>query len=347
MDLVLEQPHHLHWLWAVAALAALGVLSLRGTRRRLLRFAELPLLGRVAPSFSLSRSALRLVLFVASLGLVTVAMADPRWGVFYTDIPRRGLDVMVLLDVSRSMLAEDARPNRLERAKQAISDVVETLGGDRVGLMVFAGDASLVCPLTLSYESFRTSLREADIRSADRGGSMIGDALRAAAASFLDPADEEPQEGKVILLVTDGEDLGSLPVEAAAQMRESRKVRTYTVGIGDATEGATIPIVEGGGRTDLTYDGQVVRSRMDAELLAKIATAGDGAFIPLGTATGDVGAMFQRVTEGLTVREGATGPVRQRHPRFQLFAGAALALLVAECLVSGRRRSRHSKEVAP
>lgn len=343
MTVVFEQSSHLHWLWAVAALALLGAWQIGAARRLLRRFAEAPLLTRLAPTLSAPRRWLRLALFTGGLGLVVVAMADPRWGVIYMDIPRRGLDVMVLLDVSRSMLADDARPSRLARAKQAIADVVETLGGDRVGLMVFAGDVSLQCPLTLSYGSFRTALEQADIRSTDRGGSMLGDAIRAAADSFTGDGDKD---GRVILVVSDGEDLGSFPVEAAAQARDAHDVRVFTIGIGDATEGSTIPVIENGRRTELRYDGEVVRSRMDAEILKKVAEAGEGAFIPLGTATGDVGAMFQRVTEGLTLREGQSGPVRIRTSRFQGFAVAALVLLIAESLVAGRRRLNGAREVS-
>src|SRR5262245_42976961 len=152
MSPVFANPVMLHLLWVVAALAVLGALRLHTGQRALRRFAEAPLLAVLAPSARLTRGWARLATVCGALALVVVALADPRWGVVTVESKRRGLDVVFALDLSRSMLAEDARPNRLERAKLAISDVVERLPGDRVGLVGFAGDAVMACPLTLNHD---------------------------------------------------------------------------------------------------------------------------------------------------------------------------------------------------
>ena len=334
MSVQVLNPLMLHGLWLVAALMTVGAMVLVRSRRRLARFADVPLMRQLAPGSSPARAWLRLVLGGGALATVMRALADIRWGVVTVESRRRGLDVVFLLDVSRSMLADDVRPNRLERAKLLISDVVDRLPGDRVALIGFAGDATLACPLTLNHDAFRMALDELGPRDAGRGGSLLGDAIRAAGDCFTDPS----PEGKLIVIISDGEDHGSEPLDAAAVVRRERGARVFTVGLGDEKDGSRIPIREGNRTTYLTDGGKEVVTRMDAKALAAMATAGEGAFVPVGTTTGDAGPILQKLLVDSERRAVEGTQVRRHIPRYQWFAGVALALLLVECLI-GRRGS--------
>lgn len=330
-----ENPEAFRWLGLVLALGLLMIWSLNGRRRVLKRFADHPTLIRLAPRLSLLRPALRSVLTVLALGLLVIAMADPRWGTRYVETDRRGMDVYFVLDVSRSMLAEDASPSRLDRARLFIEEAVEAMAGDRVGLIDFAGSATVRSPLTLNYDAFITSLEEVTPRNAARGGSMLGDAIRLAADAF---PDDEPG-GKAIVVLSDGEDMGSFPAEAAAVAWKDHGARVYTVGIGDDGDGSRIPLSIDGQRTWVKHEGREVWSRMDPATLSSIAQAGGGAFVPAGTSLVDLGEFFDDWIETIDRRDQAAMVTQQTTPRFHWFAGAALVLLVLDLLVLDRRRS--------
>ena len=228
----------LHWLWVVAAIALVVVLGWRARRIAMAKFAEPGLWSHLIPDVSRARPLVRGVLLTTAALFLVISLLDPRWGVRYEEIQRRGIDILFVVDVSRSMLAEDVKPNRLGRAKQCISDVVEELGGDRVGLVSFAGIAALKCPLTIDYGAFRLSLNELAPESAARGGSLVGDALRLAGDCFTG----EASDAKVIVLISDGEDQASYPVEAARTFVQDQNVHIFTLGLGDSNEGSRIPI---------------------------------------------------------------------------------------------------------
>lgn len=326
-------PESMNWLWLVAAIGVLAWWGLRARRRAAERFADHRLLIQLAPQLSFLRPALRASLAIAALVLLVVALADPRWGERHVEATRRGMDVVFVVDVSRSMLAEDASPNRLERAKLFVQDAVSTMAGDRIGLVDFAGDATLRSPLTLNYDAFETSLEELSTRSAHRGGSRLGDAIRTASEAF---SFDEPG-GKAIIVLSDGEDMESVPVEAAQAAWNEHGARVYTVGIGDAGDGARIPIAHQGTRTWLIYEGQEVWSTMNPALLSKTALAGGGQFVPAGTRLVDLGVFFDEWVAQIDVQDREASTVTRSTPRFQWFAGLALGLLLLESLISERR----------
>jgi Ca-activated chloride channel family protein len=331
------QPGAALWsLLAVAAVAAVVAGLVR--RRRLLRLvADEPLLGRLVPSLDLSRGWLRAALVALALGLLVVARMDPRWGMEVEQVRRRGMDTIFVIDVSRSMLAGDATPSRLERAKQFAIDASEALEGDRVGLVDFAGVAAIRTPLTLNYAAFRQAVQGLEPKAAARGGSMLAGAIRLAAESFPAAGDGS----RAIIVLTDGEDMGSDPAEAARQALEEHGARVFTVGIGDTRDGARIPMTDADGqRRFLVHEGQEVWSRMDADTLREIAQSGGGAFVPAGTAQVDMAAFYRDALGNLDRIEQDASLVKRQTPRFQWFAGAALLLLVAESLITDRRERR-------
>ncbi len=331
------QPGAALWLLlAAAAVAAVVVGLLR--RRRLLRLvAAEPLLARLAPSLDTGRGWIRALLATAALALLVVARMDPRWGMEVEQVQRRGMDTIFVIDVSRSMLAGDATPSRLERAKQFAIDASEALEGDRVGLVDFAGVAAIRTPLTLNYAAFRQAVQNLEPKAAARGGSMLGAAIRMAANSF--PAADKG--AKAVIVLTDGEDMGSEPVEAAKEALQEQGVRVFTVGIGDTREGARIPVRGTDGQQRfLVHEGQEVWSRMNTDALREVAEAGGGTFVPAGTAQVDMAAFYRDALGDLDRIDQESSLVKRQTPRFPWFVGAALLLLVAESLVTDRRERR-------
>jgi Ca-activated chloride channel family protein len=314
----------------VLLIAIVAMLGLHVGRRRLASLAAPSLLRHLVPRFSMGRKYLRAILVLLAMVLLVVCLIDPRWGVTRQEVRQQGIDIQVVLDVSRSMLAEDAAPNRLERSRQYILDLVEQLGGDRIGLITAAGTPAVACPLTIDYGAFRLALEQVGPQTAARGGSLLGDALRLAESSFTD----EIKDYKAVIVFSDGEDHGSFPLEAAAGLYEEQGIRIYTVGVGDADEGARIPVDDG---RYLVYEGQEVWSRMDAGLLRSMALDSGGAYIPAGTSNIDMGQIYQERIAPVTKRQFGTTTIERHHAQYQWFAAAALALLLIESLISDRR----------
>ena len=292
------------------------------------------MLGRLMPGSSSRRRWGKLALLVLGLGLVGVAVARPRFGQTITHVQRRGADLFVLLDVSRSMLAEDVAPNRLERARSDILDLLKRLPGDRVGLIAFAGAPSLVVPLTTDHGFFRSQLADVGPETAPRGGSLIGDAIRKA----LESMDERADRDQAIVLITDGEDHDSFP-EDAARLAAGRNVRVFAVGLGDSGDGARIPVHdESGNLRYVRHDGQEVWSRMDERLLKQIALTTSGAYIPARTTVYDLGGIYEDHLAGLTRGEISSEKRKRLLDRFQLFGCLGFVCLLVEMMIPDYRR---------
>jgi Ca-activated chloride channel homolog len=332
MPFSFEQPWSLHWLWPVA-IAAMALWWGFGARRRAMRlWADGGLFARLAPGVSAIRFLARGVMALLACVAMVVALLDPRMGDTPMEIQRRGIDVVFVIDVSRSMLAQDIAPNRLERAKQLIADAVDRMAGDRAGLIAFAGSPVLKSPLTLNYGAFKLALNELTPQDSARGGSLLGDAIRVATDAFTD----EVKGGKAIIVVSDGEDMESFPAEAARRAFDERGVRTYAVGIGDSVDGARIPVMSGRERTWLMHEGKEVWTKMDTKVLTEMCLAGGGAFVPAGTRLVDMGEVYESTVATVGRREYETTSVKRTLPQFQWFAGLAALLLVAEALIGFR-----------
>ena len=337
MDLRFGHLEYLHLLWTVPVLGVVHWYGFGRKRRALGRFATANLLGHLMPGVSPARQQVRAGLVVAAVGLLVVALAGPRWGEKETEVYRRGVDIMVVLDVSRSMLADDCRPNRLAKAKQNIRDLLEVLPGDRVGLVSFAGRAALSCPLTPNYGWFRMALDEVSTESAPRGGSNLAEAIRLAARKL----GERPGSHKAILLITDGEDQDSDPVFAARYALEDHEVRTFAIGLGDGSIGRRIPVeTETGVKFVEDEGGAEHYSKMNAALVEVIAGTGGGGFaVPAGTADLDMPEFYRRVVAKLAPEEYEAQQQQQYIERYQWFAAAALLLLMIETLMTDRRQA--------
>ncbi len=328
-----ENPRILLGLWILPLLAWILV---RAHRKRMVAaktFVNPAMVERLMPSPGGPRPWLKGVLLLVGVGLLIVAGARPRFGVFTETVSQRGVDLYVLLDVSRSMTAEDVAPSRLERAKSDVRDLLPYLAGDRVGLVVFAGKPVVKVPLTSDQGFFRMALDETDIYSAPRGGTLIGDAIRKA----LEVMPRSRDRDQVLVLITDGEDQDSYAEEAARQAAE-RGVKIFTVGLGDSREGARIPVRDDAGQ--LTYvqdEGQEKWSKLNDQLLKQIALTTGGAYIPAGTRAYDLGQVYADHLAGLTRAEYQAEKRKRYREQFQLFVCLGLALLLLEMGIAGYR----------
>ena len=303
------------------------------------RFVADSMVARLMPPLHGPRPWIRGTLIVLGLALLIVAAARPRFGVYYEKVVQRGVDCFVLLDVSRSMLAEDVAPNRLERAKSDILDVLKKLAGDRVGLIVFAGKPVLKVPLTTDDGFFREVLDDVDTHSAPRGGTLIGDAIRKA----LDALPERGDRDQVLVLLTDGEDQESYPIEAAKKAAE-RGVKIFTVGLGDSSEGARIPVRDDSGKIQyVKEEGKEHWSKADQDVLKQIAGRPAASTFPPARATTTSGQIYADRLAGLA--RGVDGQEAKRklyHERYQIFLALGMVLLMAEMLIPPYPASRRA-----
>ncbi len=322
------------WLLALApVLVVFLVWAFRARRRALERFATQPLVQRLADSVRPAARRWKAVFIVTVVVLATLALTRPRWGFEWREVKHKGVDVFVLLDVSKSMLTEDVRPNRLTQAKYAVQDLLEKLRGDRIGLVAFAGTAFVQCPLTVDYEAFRLTLKDADPRIIPRGGTAIGAAIRTALKAF------EAGEGRdhAIVLITDGEETESDALAAADEAAKAG-VKIYAIGVGTA-EGELIPVREEGKPMEFLKDreGKVVKSRLDEETLKQLALKTGGIYVR--SAAGDFGmdTIYDKGIAQLRRTEYEARLQKRYFERFQWPLGLAFVLLVLESFVSDRR----------
>ncbi|MDO5566125.1 MAG: VWA domain-containing protein, partial [Planctomycetia bacterium] len=321
-----SNPAYLLGFWLVAALIVLYAWSQRRTFRLLRTLVSENMSRTLLPLPGRTRAWVKGFFLLLALSLFCMTLAGPRFGFRIEKVARRGTDLFVLLDTSRSMLAEDVSPNRLAGAKLDIEDLLVKSGGDRVGLIAFAGKPVTQVPLTTDFGFFRDVLHRIDTETAPQGGTAIGDAVRL--ATRLLPRD--PSRDKAIVLITDGEDHESMPLDAARDAAAAG-VRIYTVAIGDFKEGARIPLFDKSGKRVgfEKYEGREVWSKADDKLLDEIAKISGGAFIPAGTTVFDLGSIYSEHLESL--KRSTSGEEEWQVPllQYQLFLlGGIVAFLV-------------------
>lgn len=298
--------------------------------------------SKLIPSQAAIKHWTSAVLVCSSLTLLAIALTDIRWGKESREVPQKGIEVMFVLDVSRSMLAEDASPNRLTRAKQQIKDMVDEMAGDRVGLVCFAGQTRQSVPLTSHYEDFKQTLDSVGPYTVRRGGSRLGDAITAAANGFLNKTNEH----KAIVIFTDGEDQESDPVAVAKKLYADRGIRIFTVGLGDMDQGARVPESDDGQGGYVEYQGQQVWSKMNGAVLQQIAEDTQGAYVPAGTRRVNMADVYHGYIADVPQGEFETATIDAYIPRFQWFAAPALILLLLEVFISTSTRKHDRKNQA-
>lgn len=333
------QLFNLNWLWWVALVIVIVMVAMFRHHRAQTSFASPHLLRQMvtASAFANGRSVL---LATLALLAIVVGLVDIRWGRIWREVPQRGIEVMFVLDVSRSMLAQDTSPNRLERSKQYIKDMIQEMAGDRVGLVLFAGDVKQQIPLTNHYGDYAANLDEIGPHNIDRGGSNLAGAIEVAADSFL----EKTSDHRAIVLFTDGEYHENEPVDAAKKALTEHGTRIFTVGIGDSDAGARIPNQRrqrGRTETYLEYEGETVLSKRNDSVLEQIALTTDGAYIPAGTKHVDMAAVYHRFIANIEQQDFDSARVNTYVPRYHWFLGFSLAAILVDILVSTRKRYEH------
>ena len=265
-------PYAFWYLLALPALAGLYVWSFRARNEALERFGAPTLVQKLTSATSRPRQVLKAVLMLAFFFFAVLALVEPRFGSRTDTIHRRGVDVLVALDTSLSMLAEDIRPNRLTRARYEIESFIDRLEGDRIGLVAFAGQSFVLCPLTLDYGAAKIFLDTVDTDLISVKGTAIGDAVRMATRAF----GSSEKKYQVLILITDGEDHAGDPLDAAEAAADAG-VRIFAVGVG-TPDGELVPIRDG---DEVNYlrdsAGRIVKTRLDQATLEKMAVLTDGA----------------------------------------------------------------------
>jgi len=334
--------------WLLATLAAVAGLLLfwraadRRRREALERFAAPQLIADLTAGLSQRRRSIKRAIVAGGVALAGIALAGPQYGFTWEETQRRGIDVLIALDTSRSMLAQDVAPSRLERAKLAVRDLVEKLGSDRVGLIAFAGTAFLQSPLTLDHAAFLEALDALHPGVIPAPGSDLASALRTAEEALR----TEARNVKLLVLFSDGEDLGGGAV-AAAEQAATQGIRVFTVGVG-SDAGELIPIPGAGGKTEFLKDpdGQFVKSRLDAATLRRVAEITGGFYEPLGRQGEAVDAIYERALAPLPKEELASRMRRVPIDRYQWPLALAILCLALEPLLR-ERRSRRASDAAP
>ncbi|MGD0490950.1 MAG: VWA domain-containing protein [Steroidobacteraceae bacterium] len=330
---------HPGWL-AVGLAACLGVLWTwrrydERQRKALAAFISPHLSTELTRSMSPTRRRLKRTLFAAAVALLFVALAEPQAGFHWEQVKRRGNDIIFAVDTSRSMLTPDVKPNRLVRAKLAIDDFVQRLDGDAVGLVAFAGSAFLQCPLTADYGAFHESLVALDTHIIPRGGTDISSAIRAAQSALHNRAGSD----KILILVTDGEDLEGDALATAKAAFKQDGLKIYTVGVGSAN-GDLIPLpADQGGGFLKDNEGHFVRSRLDEPGLRALAQATGGSYAPLGTSNQGLDVIYRQALAPLAKHDLESRSEKVYIERFQWPLAACLACLLASLVVGTRRRA--------
>ena len=332
------------WLLPIVLLPLIGFYwwSWRKRQQLIAQFTSERLLGHLKVGVSPSRQKARMAMITAAVLFLILAIARPQWGVTREEAHQRGLDILIAIDTSNSMLPEDVPPNRLTRAKLAALDLMRRAKTDRMGLIAFAGSAFLQCPFTLDDAAFSQSVDSLDTETISQGGTAIAEAIDEARRAFKKEADNH----KVLVIFTDGEDHEGDPIEAAkAAAKEG--ITIFTIGLG-SVEGELLRIRDERGRVDYIRNeqGQPVKSKLDEGLLQQIARSTDkGFYLPLrGTKTMD--SLYDQGIAPLPKTESAAKMFQRYHERFQWPLLFAIALLIFEVFLPDRKR-RRSRRPAP
>jgi Ca-activated chloride channel family protein len=337
-----EYPHLLWFLLVIVpALLAFFWWARRAKAKLVAQFIAARLLSNLTVGVSTGRQKARMILVVAAVALLIIALARPQIGFSWEEARSRGLDVVVAIDTSKSMLATDVAPNRLRRAQLAALDLKRLARMDRLGLVAFAGSAFLQCPLTLDDEAFRQSVEALDVNIIPQGGTALSEAIAAAKSAFKEGNDNH----KVLVLFTDGEDNEGSALEAAKSAGKDG-LRIFTIGVGTAN-GELLRVTDTQGRTDFIKDtdGNAVKSRLNEALLRDMAQETGGFFMLLSGAN-TMNVLYERGLAPLPKSDLASQKVKRQHERYQWLLGLVIVLLLAEMFLPERKTVRAKADTA-
>ena len=330
-----ENQEYLYAWLAIPVLALFFYIAWLARKKALQRFGKIGLVERLMPQASNFKHILKFVILIFALAFLVIGWANPQWATKKQDVKRKGVDVIIALDISQSMDADDISPSRLERAKRFAQDLVETLQGDRLGFIIFAGNAFLQIPITTDYAFIMSSMRSANPSMAPNQGTAIGDVIEVAENSF----ESNNKKHKVLIIITDGENHDEEAMRQA-QIASNDGLLIMTVGVG-TQEGSFIRTYVGG-QEDYKRDetGTPVRSKLDEKMLTDLANAGGGQYFNLLAGTESVSKALRQRIDQIEKREYEQRVFTEYESYFQYFIAAGLLLLLIEFFIPYKRSKR-------
>lgn len=325
------QTQYLFLLLLIPFFFLIQALVLRLRRRRIRKFGDEKLLAQLMPSYAKAKVWVRLTLFSLGFFFFVIGLSRPQIGAKLKEHETKGAEIMIALDVSNSMLAEDYSPNRLERAKLAISRLVDKLRDDRIGLIVFAGNSFVQLPITTDYVSAKMFMNSISTESVPVQGTAIGEAINTAMRSFS----SQSEKSRAIIVITDGENHEDDPVAAAKQAADMG-VRVFTIGVG-SPEGKPIPM---DGELLKDKDGNIVVTRLDEKVLQEVAQAGNGLYVRAGNSEFGLNPIIEDIRR-MEDEKYSSIVFEEYDEQFMYFLAIALFFFVIEILVGDRRSKRH------
>ncbi|TFG88962.1 MAG: VWA domain-containing protein [Candidatus Atribacteria bacterium] len=327
-------PEYLYLLLLLPVVIILFIINQIRRKNSLKKLGESVLIDRLIPEISKARPVLKFIFLLIALSAAIIMIARPQFGSRLEEVKKQGVEVIIALDVSNSMLAEDIQPNRLIRAKQAISKLVDNLENDKIGLIVFAGDAYTQIPITTDYISAKMFLSTINPDMVPKQGTAIGAAINLAERSF------SPGEGKskALIIITDGENHEDDPV-AEAEKAAKTGIIIHTIGIG-SSEGVPVPVSIGGRRDYLKDpDGATVITRLDEEILKKIAVSAGGNYVRASSSSIGLDEIFSDIRK-MKKDEHESTMYTEDNDQFQIFAAIALFFLILEIIIMERKNRK-------
>lgn len=328
-----DEPIFFYLLLVIPVLLVLYLAHHIWKKRTQRRFAEARLLRRLAPDRSLFKPQLKLLLFLLGLAFLILGLVNPKMGTKLETVKRKGVDIVFAVDVSKSMLAEDIAPNRLEKAKRLVSEIINELASDRVGIIAYAAQAFPQLPITTDYGAAKMFLQSMNTDMLSSQGTATHEAIELAATYF----DDEEQTNRILFLVSDGEDHAEDQVLDAIEQATDQGIRIYTIGVGSA-KGGPIPIKRNGVLESLKKDaqGEVVITRLNEPILTEIASEGNGEYIP-GANTAAAVEQISGLLQQMDKMEFEAKQFAEFKDQFQWFLGAGLLLLFLDIFVLERK----------
>ncbi len=326
----------IHGIWIVIAIALFLFWAFKRRNSLLRLFAQNEMLKQLTEHVSIQKQKYKYALLVLALLSIVFALIQPKWGYHWEKIQRRGIDVIVAVDVSRSMFADDIKPNRLDRARREILDLIRMMKGDRIGLIAFAGTAFVQCPLTLDYGACRMFVDELNPTLIPRGGTQIGEAIRKAVSAF----EGKEKKNRALIIITDGEDHDSNPIEAA-KLAAEKGIKIYCIGIGTPS-GSPIRIKNTKGKKVYLKDskGQLVLSKLDEKTLKKIALITGGAYIQASASGIELDKIYKDRIAKMNKTDLQSTRKKRYEPRFQWPLALALLFIISESLITDYKKNR-------
>lgn len=321
------------WFLLIAVLFLVLYVFYNAWRRRAShRFGSKKQISGLMPRVSDRKPVYKFILLILALIFLVIGLADPQIGSKLEKVKREGIDMMLVLDVSNSMMAEDIKPNRLERSKMAISTLIDKLSGDRIGIIIFAGNAYKQLPLTTDYSAAKLFLSAVDTKIVPTQGTAIGEAIEMAASSF-----DDEEHNKAIIVITDGENHEDDAVSEAAKALDNG-IKVFTIGMG-LPDGAPIPIYNDyGNKTGFKKDreGKTVVTKLNEDMLRQIAAAGNGAYARANNGSSGLRKIFDEISQ-IEKKEIETKQFTDYEHRFQLYIFIAIVILLLELLMDNKK----------